>query len=115
VPGATPASVAPNVPAVPAVGVGSAPAVAGTVPSPMVSVPPVAAVPASVVPNVGFTANAGTVAPPPAASPAIAPPPPPVAAGPQLTPAGIAAGGSYAAFQASGWTDDQMRAAGYLA
>lgn len=32
-----------------------------------------------------------------------------------LTPAGVAAGGTYDAFIAAKWTDDQMKAAGYLA
>ena len=49
-----------------------------------------------------------TAAPPPPG--AGAPPPPP--AGPQMT---AKAETTYAAYQAAGWTDDQLRAAGYLA
>lgn len=75
-----------------------------------------------------FAAAAGsvsTVTVPPAAAPAVAmPPAPPITpnpailappAGPVLTPAGVAAGGTYDAFKAAGWNDDQLRASGYLA
>lgn len=49
-------------------------------------------------------------APPIKPNPAILAPPPPK----QLTPAGVAAGGTYEAFVGQGWSDAQMRAQGYL-
>lgn len=38
-----------------------------------------------------------------------------IPAAPQLTPAGVAAGGTYEAFKAAGWQDADLRGAGYLA
>ena len=86
------------------------------------------------VTEIGFGASApppgmsatppGAMAQPPAAAPAVAmPPAPPITPNPAilappaptLTPAGIAAGGTYEAFVAAKWSDEQLRAAGYLA
>jgi hypothetical protein len=104
--------------------------------SPMVLPPGASAVPlgagtaalpqpnAVAAPNYG-TATASPISPPPGASytgymqapapsaptpPAPTPAPPP--AGPVMT--AKAAGATYEAFRAQGWTDDQMRAQGYL-
>lgn len=89
-------------------------------------VPPAAAVtppPLLVQPNPGILAFPGAsgAAAGGAPAPLLAPPPlPPVpvvqaaVAAPQLTPQGVAAGGSYERFISGGWTDAQMRAAGYL-
>lgn len=65
--------------------------------------------PAGLVPNPAFAHIPAPGAP---AAP-IAPAAP--AAGPQLTPAGVAAGGTYASFRAQGWTDDVLRQYGYIA
>lgn len=47
-------------------------------------------------------------------SPPALPPAPVVQAEPALTPAGVAAGGTYAAFRQSGWNDVQLRQQGYI-
>jgi hypothetical protein len=75
--------------------------------------PPAISVPAPVAP-----AAAIAPVPPVTPNPAFAqiPPAAPAApAVPQLTAAGVAAGGSYDAFRTAGWSDDALRGAGYLA
>lgn len=70
---------------------------------------PAVAAPTAVTPHAGYmNPNVVTVAAPPVAAPAVAAPP----VGPVWKP-GAPAGG-YAAHKAAGWTDDQMRAAGYI-
>lgn len=88
-----PAPTLPAIPGAPAAPV--APAVTAVAPHPAIMQPPVAppAAPAA-----------------PAALPT--PPAPPAAVGPQMT--AKAAGQTYAAFIAAGWTDAQLRAEGYL-
>jgi hypothetical protein len=96
-------------------GAGPLPSGASSTPVASMSAPaaPVAPAPAppasttAVQPNAGFV----NVAPPPPAAPAPpAPPAPP--AGPQMT--AKANGTSYDQFRASGWTDDALRAHGYM-
>lgn len=65
-------------------------------PAPVAPVAPIAPV-APVVPNPAFAQI------------------PPAPVGPQLTPAGVAAGGTLEAFRAQGWDDAALRGAGYLA
>lgn len=98
------------------------PAVAGGFThAPAAVVPPIPAPQAAPVPAVpAYPSNPAPVVPPhttymtPPPAP-VAPPPQP--AGPTLTAAGQAAfpGGTYAGFLAAGWTDDALRAAGYIA
>lgn len=105
-------------PAMPAMGVPAMPAATGTPAS--MALP---AQPTMVAPNPGFLAGPGAPAMPgavPAALPMapampMAPAAPPVPAGPVLTAAGAATGFTLAQFRASGWTDDQLRANGYIA
>lgn len=69
--------------------------------------PPAPAPQTAVAPAPGFLPlpGAGAAAPPP--------PPPPVIVGPVMT--AKAAGNTYAAMIAAGWTDDSLRAHGYMA
>lgn len=53
--------------------------------------------------------------PPPKPNAEFIKPPPPKPKGPTLTAEGVAVGGTYAAFVEQGWTDDDLREAGYLA
>lgn len=78
-------------------------------PSPPIGYPAPSAGPAP-APSAPYTPPAG----PPAAPPAAPPAPPPAK---MLTPAGAAsyAGATYEGYIAAGWTDEQLRAAGYLA
>jgi len=94
-PGAAPATPAP------------APAAA---PAPTPAAPAPTPAPTGVVPNTGFL-NGG--APAPAAPAPAAPAPAAPAPGPTMT--AKAGGVTYEAFKAKGWTDDQLRANGYLA
>lgn len=95
-------------------------------PTPGVSMP----APTMVVPNAGFLQPPGAAAAPamPGAAPAAgvpmaapvpaapAPLPAPAApVGPVLTPAGVATGYTLEQYRAGGWTDDQLRAQGYIA
>jgi hypothetical protein len=81
------------------------------VPPPATPAAPAAPAPAPVpvVPSATFIppAPAGAAPPPPAAPAA-----PPAPVGPQMTPK--AAGMSYDAFRSKGWTDEQLRANGYM-
>jgi len=110
--GNRPAGTPPPVPGLPPAAPGAAPPppnapVSGSAPPP----PPSAPVPQQ-VPQVPVTPAAAFVGAPPA--PGVAPPPPLPAApiGPVMTPK--AAGQSYAAFIAAGWTDATLRANGYI-
>lgn len=76
---------------------------------------PAPAAPAAPIAPVGLVPNPGFAHIPAPGAPAAPPAPAPIVVGPQLTAAGVAAGGSYAAFQAAGWTDDVLRQHGYLA
>lgn len=78
----------------------------GPTPSPATSYPAPSAGPAP-----------APIAPAPAPAPAAPPAAPPQPAGKVLTPAGAAsyAGATYEGYIAAGWTDDQLRAQGYLA
>jgi hypothetical protein len=104
-------------------GGGALPAGASAVPlsggfnpaAPAVAAPTLAA-PAMPVAAPSMTAPAPTLVAP---SPTFLPTPPaPVApaapAEPVLTPTGVAAGGTYAAFRGAGWSDLQLRQAGYI-
>ena len=92
-----PAYVAPVLPqALPTPAVTAAPAVA---PAPTFLSSPA---PVAVVPNPAFLAGPAVAAPPPA----------PVVSAPQMTAA--AGGATYEQFKANGWTDEAMRASGYL-
>jgi len=85
---------------------------------------PAAAAPVAVAPNPGFLPSVGAPLPAgqpgiaPAAgavapgNPALIPPPPRAPAGPVMT--SKANGATYEQFRANGWTDDAMRAQGYL-
>ena len=73
-------------------------------------VPPVAVAPAPT-----FVAAAPAFLAPAMPQPPAVPAAPPVPAEPALTPAGVAAGGTYAAFRQAGWNDAQLRASGFLA
>lgn len=57
------------------------------------------------------------IAPAPAPAPVAPPAAPPQPVGKVLTPAGAAsyAGATYEGYIAAGWTDDQLRASGFLA
>lgn len=70
--------------------------------------PPAPATPAAAPTPPTSPPYSGYMQAPPAAPPAPAP------SGPQLTPAGVATGHTYEQYRAGGWTDDQLRAAGYL-
>lgn len=83
---------------------------AAAAPAPAAATAPAQTAP--VQPNHGFVANAGHA--PAAPTAPQAPEAPAAPAGPQLTPAGVQAGGTYAAFQANGWTDQQLREHGFL-
>lgn len=90
-----------------------------------------AATPVAVAPNAAFLQPPGAPAAPtmPGAAPAAAmpmaapvpaapaplPTPAAPAAGPVLTPAGVATGYTLEQYRAGGWTDDQLRASGYIA
>lgn len=89
---------------------------------------PVMAGPSAADVNAAFGQASGAApaqaAPPPAAATVAMPPAPPITPnpailvpppGPMLTPAGVAAGGTYDNFKAAGWNDEQLRAQGYLA
>lgn len=84
----------------------------GATPPPAAPLPPRAAPPPPVAaappPPVAVVPSASFIAPPPVAA---APPPPPPTAGPVWK----APSGTYDQYKASGWSDDQMRAAGFLA
>lgn len=96
-PAAAPAYVVPALPqALPTSAVTAAPAVA---PAPTF---PSSPAPVAVAPNPAILAGPAVAAPPPA----------PVVAAPQMTAA--AGGATYEQFKAQGWTDEQMRASGYL-
>ena len=121
---APPPPAAPAVPAAPAPQATYAPPPAAPAPA------PAPAAPVAVAPNPGMTAvpaplaPAGHAAPPPTAPQASAPaaPPPPSAPpaptspsnGPQVTQKMVDSGYTYAVLQGAGWTDDQMRAQGYI-
>lgn len=86
-----------------------APVLPQALPTPAVTAPP------AVAPAPTFPSSPVAVAPNPAflAGPAVAAPPPvPVVAAPQITAA--AGGATYEQFKANGWTDEAMRASGYL-
>lgn len=110
VPGLPPVSTGPAMPPV-----GLPPPAAGIAPTFPSSPAPVA-----VPPNPAFLAGPGGV--PGAAAPAVGTPPPPMApvvsappappSSPQMTAA--AGGATYEQFKAQGWTDEQMRAQGYI-
>jgi hypothetical protein len=75
-----------------------------------------APVPAPLPPGISAPAPAAPVAPAAPAAPVMPNPAfAQIPAAPQLTPAGVAAGGTYDAFRAQGWQDDQLRAQGYMA
>ena len=104
-----------------------APPVAAPAPAPVATYAPPPA-PVAIAPNPAMTAvpaplaPAGHAAPPPTAPapvPAPAAPSAPIAptslsSGPQMTATAIAAGYTYESLKGNKWTDDQMRAAGYL-
>lgn len=91
-PAAAPAFAAPALPqALPTPAVTAAPAVAPAPPFPS------SPAPVAVAPNPAFLAGPAVAAPPPA---------------PQMTAA--AGGATYEQYKANGWTDDAMRASGYL-
>lgn len=104
----------PSLPA--AAGAPPPPAAAGAPPPPAraaASPPPPAPAPTVVQPSPAFIAPPGAAAaPPPPPAAAAAPPPPPVPSGPVMT--ASANGTTYASFIASGWSEAQMRTAGYL-
>lgn len=107
-------------------GGGAAPVGMSAAPVGAMSAPPVAAG-APVAAPAAFTPPPAAAAPPPAAPVAVAPatgfagaPPPPAAtvaapAAPARVMAPKANGVTYEAFRAQGWTDDQLRANGYMA
>lgn len=90
-----------------AAGVMRAP-LAATPPTPPPAAPPVVVPPTH--PNMQFVAGPTAAPAPPAAAPA--PPTPPALAGPVMT--DKAAGVTYEAFRAQGWTDQQLREQGYM-
>lgn len=101
-----------------AMGFGTAPLPPGASAVPVSGLPGAAPAPqpATMPPVTQVAPNPAFVAPPPAAVPppaAMTPPPPPAPVGPVMT--AKAAGVPYDAFVKQGWTDDQMRAQGYLA
>lgn len=103
-------------PSVEEAGFGASPLPAGASAMPPASTVPMPAAPAPipVTPNPAFlqvpvVPTIGVAAPPAPVPPAPAPP----SSGPQMT--AKAGGVSYAAMVAAGWTDDAMRANGYLA
>lgn len=104
-PGYTPPPAAPPPAAGPP---GYTPPPAGPVPPPMTP-PPISSPTPSAVPPPGYTGYMQPPPPAPAAPPPSAPPP---AAGPQMTAAAGAT--TYEAFRAAGWTDEQLRANGYM-
>lgn len=81
-------------------------------PAAPVAAPVMPAAPVMVAPNPAFLAIPVPGAP--ALPPQPAMPAPPVPAEPVLTPAGAATGHSYAQFRSAGWSDLQMRQAGYI-
>ncbi len=87
-------------------------AIASALPSPTNLPPPTAVTPHTAILTLptpaGVAPVPGMAIPPPPAPPA------PVPAGPQLSPAAKAAGYTLAAFQAAGWSEAQMRAAGHI-
>lgn len=85
------------------------PTVPGTPPTPGVAP---AAAPVPVAPSAAYTPT-GVVPPAPGAVPT--PPVPPAPAGPVMTAKAIAANLTYEALRNANWTDDQMRAEGYIA
>jgi hypothetical protein len=104
-------------------GFNPAPAMAPPAAVPTVGIPaPMAAAPSMTAPSIPTAPAAAPtmVAPSPAFLAAAMPSPPALPAAPAvptepvLTPAGVAAGGSYAAFRAAGWTDVQMRQQGFI-
>ncbi len=101
-PGAGPIYAAP--PGYPPPGAPAAPPLPPAPPGP----PPAAPLP-PFVPPTAVQPSAPFIAPPAAPPPPSAPPPP--AAGPQMT---AAAQSTYAGYRASGWSDEQLRAAGLM-
>lgn len=114
-----PAGAAPVMPGMPGM-----PAAAPMMPSPGVAMaaPSMPAAPVAVAPNAAFLQPPGAAAAPAVpmaapvpAAPAPLPAPAAPAAGPVLTPAGVATGYTLEQYRAGGWTDDQLRAHGYIA
>lgn len=93
---------APAMPAAPAAVLPAAPVAVAPNPA-FLNVP--GAAPAASVPVAAAVPPAPGVPPAPAAAPAA----------PVMTAAGLATGVTYQAFRGAGWTDEQMRAAGYIA
>lgn len=118
VPGAAPGGYAP--PPVPGAAPAPAPAPGGYAPPPVPGAAPAPSAP--VVPNASYMQPQAPAPAPVAAPPAYAPPPaapavpapvaPPPSSGPVMT--AKAAGVTYEQFLAQGWTDDMLRANGYM-
>lgn len=109
-----------------AAGFGQSPLPAGASAVPLAGMAPTGAVPLAGMAPTGaaplppmaaqMVANHMPVAPNPAILqvPAVPPAAPVAPPAPQMNPQALAAGHTYAAFKAAGWSDDQMRQAGYL-